>query len=60
MTAWIIFWWQAQQNAELPRFEDVPAYRRLGGLELNASRSLQTLTAARARVDEVHRVLSVQ
>lgn len=50
----------AQQNADLPRFEDVPAYRRLGGLELNASRSLQMLTEARARVDEVLRLLSIQ
>ncbi|WP_166268571.1 HDOD domain-containing protein [Marinobacter caseinilyticus] len=47
------------QNADLPRFEDVPAYRRLGGLELNASRSLKLLTEARARVDEVHRLLSI-
>lgn len=50
---------RAQQSADLPRFEDVPAYRRLGGLELNTSRSLQMLTEARARVDEVHRLLSV-
>lgn len=49
----------AQQNADLPQFEDVPAYRRLGGLELNASRSLRMLTEARARVDELHRLLSI-
>ncbi len=47
------------QNDDLPEFETVPAYRRLGELELNASRSLQILTQARARVDEVHRLLSI-
>ncbi|MDX1634753.1 MAG: HDOD domain-containing protein [Marinobacter sp.] len=47
------------QNGELPEFDAVPAYRRLGELELNASRSLQILTQARARVDEVHRLLSI-
>lgn len=49
----------ASQNADLPPFDQVPAYRRLGELELNASRSLQLLTEARARVDEVHRLLSI-
>lgn len=49
----------ANQNAGLPPFDQVPAYRRLGELELNASRSLQLLTEARARVDEVHRLLSI-
>ncbi len=49
----------ANQNAALPPFDEVPAYRRLGELELNASRSLQLLTEARARVDEVHRLLSI-
>ncbi|MGF2685954.1 HDOD domain-containing protein [Marinobacter sp. DUT-3] len=49
----------SSQNANLPRFDEVPAYRRLGELELNASRSLQLLTEARARVDEVHRLLSI-
>lgn len=49
----------SSQNGNLPPFDDVPAYRRLGELELNASRSLQLLTEARARVDEVHRLLSI-
>lgn len=49
----------ANQNSNLPSFDQVPAYRRLGALELNASRSLQLLTEARARVDEVHRLLSI-
>ncbi len=49
----------SSQNASLPAFDQVPAYRRLGELELNASRSLQLLTEARARVDEVHRLLSI-
>lgn len=49
----------ANQNLDLPSFDQVPAYRRLGELELNASRSLQLLTEARARVDEVHRLLSI-
>lgn len=49
----------ANRNSELPPFDQVPAYRRLGELELNASRSLQLLTQARARVDEVHRLLSI-
>lgn len=47
-----------QQNEGLPPFEQVPAYRRLGELELNASRSLTLLTEARARVDEVQQLLS--
>ena len=49
----------SSQNSTLPPFDEVPAYRRLGELELNASRSLQLLTEARARVDEVHRLLSI-
>lgn len=49
----------SSQNAGLPSFDEVPAYRRLGELELNASRSLQLLTEARARVDEVHQLLSI-
>jgi len=49
----------SSQNAELPSFDEVPAYRRLGELELNASRSLQLLTEARARVDEVHQLLAI-
>jgi HD-like signal output (HDOD) protein len=48
-----------KQNSDLPAFDQVPAYRRLGELELNASKSLQLLTKARARVDEVHRLLSI-
>jgi len=47
------------QNAGLPPFARVPAYRRLGGLGLNASRSLELLTAARARVDRMQQVLSI-
>jgi len=50
----------ANQSAELPLFDQVPSYRKLGELKLNASRSLQVLTEARARVDEVHRLLSIQ
>lgn len=49
----------ANQNSDLPLFDQVPSYRRLGELKLNASRSLQLLTEARARVDEVHRLLSI-
>lgn len=49
----------ANQSAALPPFEQVPAYRRLGELELNASRSLRLLSEARARVDEVHKLLSI-
>lgn len=49
----------SSQNGNLPPFDEVPTYRRLGELELNASRSLQLLTEARARVDEVHRLLSI-
>jgi len=48
-----------QRNDGLPAFEQVPAYRRLGELELNASRSLTLLTEARARVDEVQQLLSI-
>lgn len=50
----------SHQNAELPPFDQLPAYRRLGELELNASRSLQLLTEARARVDEVQQLLSIR
>lgn len=50
----------ANQNADVPAFEAVPAYRRLGELKLNASRSLQLLTEARSRVDEVHQLLSIR
>lgn len=46
--------------ADLPTFDQVPAYRRLGELELNASRSLQVLTEARARVEEVQQLLSIR
>lgn len=49
----------ANQKQGLPEFDAVPAYRKLGELELDASRSLQMLTAARSRVDEVLRLLSI-
>ena len=48
------------QNGDLPPFDQVPAYRRLGELELSASRSLQILTEARAKVDEVQQLLSIR
>lgn len=44
----------------LPELDQVPAYQKLGGLELNESRSLELLTKARARVDEVQQLLSIQ
>lgn len=50
----------SNQNEGLPSFDEVPAYRRLGNLELNASRSLEVLTEARARVDEVQKLLSIR
>jgi HD-like signal output (HDOD) protein len=50
----------SSQNEGLPSFDEVPAYRRLGGLELNASRSLELLTEARTRVDEVQQLLSIR
>ncbi|MBK1872950.1 MULTISPECIES: HDOD domain-containing protein [Marinobacter] len=50
----------SSQNEGLPAFDEVPAYRRLGNLELNASRSLELLTEARARVDEVQQLLSIR
>ncbi|EMP57421.1 signal transduction protein [Marinobacter santoriniensis NKSG1] len=50
----------SNQNDSLPAFDEVPAYRRLGELELNASRSLQLLTEARARVQEVQQLLSIR
>lgn len=50
----------SNQSAHLPPFDQVPAYRRLGELELNASRSLQLLTEARTRVDEVQQLLSIR
>ncbi|MCM0611065.1 HDOD domain-containing protein [Marinobacter sediminum] len=50
----------SSQNADLPSFDQVPAYRRLGEMELNASRSLQLLTEARARVEEVQQLLSIR
>ncbi|MGO1749176.1 MAG: HDOD domain-containing protein [Marinobacter sp.] len=50
----------SNQNEGLPSFGEVPAYRRLGNLELNASRSLELLTEARARVDEVQQLLSIR
>ncbi|MFL1404109.1 HDOD domain-containing protein [Marinobacter sp. M1N3S26] len=48
----------ADQNEGLPEFEQVPAYRRLGALELSASRSLKLLTAARERLDQLQDLLS--
>jgi len=48
----------SSQNAGLPAFDQVPAWRRLGELDLNASRSLQLLSEARERVDEVQKLLS--
>ncbi|WP_298449700.1 HDOD domain-containing protein [uncultured Marinobacter sp.] len=50
----------SSQNEGLPAFDEVPAYRRLGKLELNASRSLELLTEARARVEEVQQLLSIR
>ncbi|MGO1233086.1 MAG: HDOD domain-containing protein [Marinobacter sp.] len=50
----------ASQNDNLPSFEEVPAWRRLGALDLNASRSLQLLSEAREKVDEVHKLLSIR
>lgn len=47
------------QSEGLPAFEQVPAYLRLGELELNVTRSLKLLTEARARVDEVRQLLSI-
>lgn len=46
-------------SAGLPPFDQVPAYRRLGELELNVSSSLKILTEARARVEEVQQLLSI-
>jgi len=50
----------SSQNAGLPPFDQVPAWRRLGELDLNASRSLQLLSEARERVDEVQKLLSIR
>jgi len=50
----------SSQNAGLPPFDQVPAWRRLGELDLNASRSLQLLSEARERVDEVQKFLSIR
>lgn len=50
----------SSQNEGLLALDQVPAYRRLGDLELNASRSLELLTEARARVDEVQQLLSIR
>ncbi|MFW5823812.1 MAG: HDOD domain-containing protein [Marinobacter sp.] len=46
------------RNENLPEFEQVPAYRRLGALELTASRSLRLLSAAQERLDELKRLLA--
>ena len=48
----------SQCNEGLPAFEQVPAYRRLGELELSASRSLQLLNEGRDKVQEVQRLLA--
>ncbi len=48
------------QSEGLSRFDQLPAYSRLGGLELNASRSLDLLTRARSRVDEVKQLLAIR
>jgi len=45
---------------ELPPFDQVPAYHRLGELALNASGSLRILTEARSRVDELQQLLSTR
>lgn len=45
-------------ESDLPEFERVPAWRRLGELELTASRSLKLLSAARERLDELKRLLA--
>ncbi len=50
----------SSQNDHLPPFEQVPAWRRLGELDLNASRSLQLLSEAREKVDAVHKLLSIR
>ena len=47
-----------QRNEGLPAFEQVPAYQRLGELELSASRSLQLLNEGRDKVQEVQRLLA--
>ncbi|WP_203142437.1 HDOD domain-containing protein [Marinobacter mangrovi] len=48
-----------RQGKTLPRFETVPAYTRLGELKLSASRSLEILNMAQARIDEVQKLLSI-
>lgn len=48
-----------RQGNELPRLETVPAYSRLGELELSASRSLEILNQAQERIDEVQKLLSI-
>lgn len=50
----------ADRNEGLPEFEQVPAYRRLGALELSASRSLKLLTAAQDRLDQLQDLLSTR
>lgn len=47
-------------GAGLPQFEQVPAYRRLGELELNVSSSLKVLTEARERVEDIQKLLSIR
>ncbi len=48
----------SNRNEGLPEFEQVPAYRRLGELELTASRSLKLLTAARERLAALRQLLA--
>jgi len=48
----------SSKSSGLPAFDQVPAWRRLGELELNASRSLQVLSEARDRVNEAQKLLS--
>lgn len=49
----------SNQSDQVPEFEQVPAYRRLGELELTASRSLKLLTSAKERLEELKRLLSM-
>ncbi|SFR73750.1 HD-like signal output (HDOD) domain, no enzymatic activity [Marinobacter daqiaonensis] len=50
----------SSRNEGLPEFAQVPAYRRLGELELTASRSLKLLAAARERLDELKQLLAAR
>lgn len=48
----------SSKSGGLPAFDQVPAWRRLGELQLNASRSLKVLSDARERVNEAQKLLS--